>query len=288
VRQTFSSFLHQTLRLYNTSDGNADIEGRLEISFDLGPLPSHTEIVARFSTDIDNGLSFHTDSNGYQYMPREIKWNEEIQGNYYPIVYGAFINDRDAQLSLISCRSHGGSSLSNGQLEVMVHRNPDMGDGFGPGLTDITEVYPVLNVVVDKPQTSMAQVHRQSYLRNFPVGLFSAPAMSPSQWTKNYMPTSQLLSADLPPNVHVQGLNALDAISNKAILRFAHIFAKGEDPNLSDPAVINLKSLLGMFNIRSIQETTVSANQVIVPNPGLNIVMTPADIRTFIVDLAKQ
>ncbi len=32
---------------------------------------------------------------------------------------------------MITERSHGGSSLANGQLEIMMHRNPEMGDGFG-------------------------------------------------------------------------------------------------------------------------------------------------------------
>lgn len=70
-------------------------------------------------------------------------------------------------------RSHGVSSLENGQFEVMLHRNPDMTDGFGiqnyiinhlivssliinkgPGLTDTDVAEPVIRLIVDSPSGS--------------------------------------------------------------------------------------------------------------------------------------
>lgn len=60
------------------------------------------------------------------------------------------------------------SSLDNGELELMLHRNPDMSDMLGgtapihtkskysrilgPGLTDTSTVFPVIRLIVDTPQ----------------------------------------------------------------------------------------------------------------------------------------
>lgn len=281
VSQVFDSAHSQTIRLY-TSGGDADIEGFLEISLDLGPLPSHTEVIARFSTGVSNGRTFYTDANGYQYLERNYEWSTLIGANYYPIVYGAYIRDTISQLSVVTERSHGGSSLGNGQLEVMVHRNPDMGDGFGPGLTDTTEVFPSLRVLVDTPQASAAALKRQQYLMNYPVAYFS----STRQWQANFWNMKSLLGVGLPKNIHLQAWNSLDQSSNrKAIVRFVHIFAIGEDIKLSQPVTLDLTQVFSMFGPSSIVETTVSANAVINSNPGWKITMNPSQIRTFIIGL---
>jgi len=217
---------------------------------------------------------------------RSYQWSAPIQANYYPIVYGAYIRDNAAQLTFISERSHGGSSLSEGQLEVMVHRNPDMSDGFGPGLTDTTEVYPTLRVLVDTPQASPKAMKRQNYLLNYPFGLYSAATTSINSWMSNYRPIVKFLSQDVPANIHLQSLNALDTSTFKTILRIVHIFADGEDPVLSQPVVVDIGATFSTFQISSVVETTVSGNAVINANPGSKIMMNPADIRTFIVTFA--
>jgi len=285
VYQVFAgSYAKQTVRLYN-GNGDADVENHVEFSFDLGPLPSHAEIVTRFSSNINNGPNFSVDANGYQYLERIYQWSSGIESNYYPMVYGSFIKDNFAQLSLIAERSHGSSSVASGQLEVMVHRNPDMGDGFGPGLTDDTEVYPSLRVLVDQPTSSMAHVHKQSYLMNFPVGLFSATTASINAWRTSYVTQGKFFGKDLPPNLHVQGLNPLDASSKKAILRLVHLFANGEDTVLSQPVTINVADYFVGFNIKSFSETTLSANKVLNPSP-MTIQIAPSEIRTFVVEFA--
>lgn len=47
--------------------------------------------------------------------------NEEPQaGNYYPINTRIAIEDDQTRLSVITDRSHGGASLNEGQIEIMV------------------------------------------------------------------------------------------------------------------------------------------------------------------------
>jgi len=258
----------------------------LEINFDLGPLPSHAEVVASFSTPLETQRKMTTDDNGFEFLARQYNTQVDIGANYYPMVYAAYINDAKSQLTLVSERSHGAGSPNNGELEVMVHRNPDMGDGFGPGLTDTSRVYPVLRVIVDSPAGSRSPLHLQPYFINFPLTIFTSPAKSAADWSNTYVTQKNLLSADLPPNVHFLSLNALDASSKGVILRLTHLYAVGEDPVLSQPATIDLTKLFFGVNIASMRETTLSANKDLSSSSLAPVVINPKDIRTFVVEFS--
>jgi len=200
------------------------------------------------------------------------------------MVYAAYINDAKSQLTLISERSHGAGGPNNGELEVMVHRNPDMGDGFGPGLTDTSRVYPVLRVVVDSPSGSRGPLHLQPYFINFPLTVFTGTAKSASDWSNSFVTQKNLLSADLPPNVHFLSLNALDATSKGVILRLTHLYAVGEDPVQSQPATIDLTKLFSGVNVASVRETTLSANKDLSSSSLAPVVINPKEIRTFVIE----
>ena len=45
-------------------------------------------------------------------------------GNYYPMIAGSYVEDalKDERLTFLSERSHGCSSLTEGMLEIMLHR----------------------------------------------------------------------------------------------------------------------------------------------------------------------
>jgi len=233
-------------------------------------------------TTINSEGLITTDDNGFEFLKREYQWRLGIEANYYPLIYASFINDLFTQLSVISKRSHGVSSQSDGELEVMIHRNPDMGDGFGPGLTDTTEVYPSLRVLVDTPQGSIKNVHKQSYLMNYPLNVFSSFAKSIPDWTNSYTTSNQFLSGDLPESVHFLSLNALDSSSKTAVLMLTHLFAMNEDPVLSKPVSIDLSKLFARVQIAKITETTLSANKDL-SVPGNVIQLMPKDIRTFVI-----
>jgi len=107
-------------------------------------------LITRFKTDLASGDTFYTDSNGRQTMKRKIDWRETFQykvtepvaGNYYPVNSHMFIRDLVAnkQLTVLVDRSQGGSSLKEGQLELMLHRRlTDMDPiyGFGEVLDEV-------------------------------------------------------------------------------------------------------------------------------------------------------
>jgi len=278
-----TSFAKQTIRLFRSPGNQQNVSGFFEISFEIGVLPSHLEVITLFNTSIASENFFHTDDNGFEFLSREGLFNLGIEGNYYPVIYAAFIRDDAVQLSVISERSHGASSLDEGNLEVMLHRNPDMGDGFGPGLTDTDIVSPVLRVIVDSPSASPIQVRIQPYLLNFPLTVFTGQPSSVVDWESKYVTSTQFISSSLPPNVHFLSLYSLDSSTNPiAIFRLTHLFAVGEDPLYSKPVTLDVKALFN-YKISSFRETTLTANRVLVDPSPTTIVLNPKDIRTFVV-----
>jgi len=239
-----------------------------------------------FNSDIKSQSTVYSDDNGYEFLERQYDSSCGIECNYYPHIYASFIKDAMSQLSVISERSQGCSSQKSGSFEVMIHRNPDMGDGFGPGLTDTTEVFPVVRLVVDTPAASMISIRRQSYLLNFPLTVFTGTTASAASWTGSYQTTQSFLSAQLPPSIHLVSLNALDGTtSNKAIVRLTHIYDTNDDPsNLSKPVTLSLSKLFST-SASSIEETLLSANKNI--GAADSVTISPKEVRTFVFTFTK-
>ena len=89
------------------------------------------EIVSRINTSIASNGILLTDSNGREMLSRKRDfrptWNfsntEEVAGNYYPINSAVALTDaKTAQLTLLVDRACGAGSISDGELEVMIHR----------------------------------------------------------------------------------------------------------------------------------------------------------------------
>lgn len=96
-------------------------------------------------TQIPSAGRFYTDSNGRQTLLRrrnnrptwQLNVSEPVAGNYYPINSHIYITDDEqkpsALVALINDRSQGGTSLNDGQIELMVHRRLLYDDHFGVG-----------------------------------------------------------------------------------------------------------------------------------------------------------
>lgn len=86
------------------------------------------EVITRFDTDIKSGEFFFTDSNGREMLKRQrnhretwdLNLQEPIAGNYYPVTARIAIQDENKRLAILNDRSQGGSSLSEGSIEIMV------------------------------------------------------------------------------------------------------------------------------------------------------------------------
>lgn len=124
--QTFNNWLSQVIRVYKN-------ENYAEFQWLVGSVPEGLEIVTRFDTDIESKGLFYTDSNGREMIKRQrdfretwkLDLEEDISGNYYPVNAKIAIEDaiEDAtqrRFAILTDRSHGGSSLRDGSIELMV------------------------------------------------------------------------------------------------------------------------------------------------------------------------
>lgn len=76
--------------------------------------------------------TFYTDSNGRETLMRirnfrptwNLKLSEQVAGNYYPVTTKIAIKDENTglEVAVLTDRAEGGSSLKDGELELMVSK----------------------------------------------------------------------------------------------------------------------------------------------------------------------
>lgn len=134
--------------------------------------------------------------------------------------------------------------------------------------------------------------------------------VTPSSWISTYKPAFSGVSAPLPPQLHL--LTAHSWGPTTLLLRVSHSFEAGEDATLSQPASVNLASILPGVTLSSCTETTLTGNQplatapqwtyaveggptvtlpVVPPPPsgaGMSVTLGPMEIRTFMCTTAPQ
>ncbi|XP_077995437.1 lysosomal alpha-mannosidase-like isoform X2 [Glandiceps talaboti] len=320
VHQEFTPWLSQVVRLYKG-------QKHAEFEWTVGPVPFKDglgkEIITRFDTPLKTTAKFYTDSNGRQMMERRRNHRDSfpylptdpVAGNYYPINSRIYIKDDNVQLSVLTDRSHGGSSIKNGSMEIMIHRRLLYNGGgsvnealnetgqYGDGLIVRGKHY----IILEKPQNS-AKIHRP-----LATQIFAKPTVMLSEWTTDwkskYNTKYSSLTSDLPINAHLLTLEQWN--DNKILLRLEHIFEDKEDQNLSSPVTVSLKNLLKSFDIVNIEETTLDGNLPIkdakrlhwnietgykhkVPahhgpiNDALEVTLNPMQIRTFQLVINKK
>ena len=141
IQQEFSEYVSQSLRLYNDS---ADVE----VDWLVGPIPIKDgvgkEVVVVYQTSLKSGDKFLTDSNGRQLLERtrnhrptwKLNLTEAVSANYYPINSNIAIRDSEkkkGQVTVLTDRSQGGTSMASGEVELMLHRRLLYDDAFGVG-----------------------------------------------------------------------------------------------------------------------------------------------------------
>nr|XP_051693844.1 lysosomal alpha-mannosidase isoform X7 [Oryctolagus cuniculus] len=316
VHQNFSAWCAQVVRLYRG-------QRHLELEWTVGPIPVGDkwgkEVISRFDTPLDTKGYFYTDSNGREILKRRRNyrptWNlnqtEPVAGNYYPVNTRIYITDGKKQLTVLTDRSQGGSSLQDGSLELMVHGRLLGDDNRGltealvqedPGLR-VRGRHLVLLDVISKASAGHRLLAEEEVLAPqvvlAPGG--GAPYHSGAFWGTQFSG----LRRELPPSVHLLTLARWGP--NTLLLRLEHQFASGEDSgrNLSSPVTLNLQRLFSTFTITRLQETTLAANQpranasrlqwtpdtgfvhnLTVPPVDLAaITLQPMEIRTFVASI---
>uniref|UniRef100_A0A5B7A988 Alpha-mannosidase n=1 Tax=Davidia involucrata TaxID=16924 RepID=A0A5B7A988_DAVIN len=276
VHQQLSPWLYQITRVYKGKD-------HAEVEFNIGPIPVDDgfgkEIITQITTAMKTNKTFYTDSNGRDFIKRirdyrddwDLQVNQPVAGNYYPINLGIYMEDESNELSVLVDRAVGGTSLVDGQIELMLHRRLLHDDSRGVGEALNEEV-----CVLD--ECKGLTVQGKFYLRIDPLGegakwrrTFGQEIYSPlllafteqdgNNWMNSHVATFSGIdpSYSLPNNIAVITLQELG--SGKVLLRLAHLYETGEDKDYSVMMSVELKKLFPNKKIRKVTEMNLSANQ---------------------------
>uniref|UniRef100_A0A6E8WBV9 Alpha-mannosidase n=1 Tax=Anopheles coluzzii TaxID=1518534 RepID=A0A6E8WBV9_ANOCL len=326
VHQIFNEWISQVIRVYAGQE-------HVELEWLVGPIPiddsKGKEIISRFESDIKSEGTFWTDSNGREMLRRvrnhrdtwELELSEPVPGNYFPVTAKITIEDERHRLSVLNDRAQGGSSLADGQLELMVHRRLLRDDRFGVG--EALNETQFNNGLVARgkhwlmfgcsPITNAGtptQAAKERFLQNkvhLPSWVFVAPStdFTFDQYLTEFVQNFTFLSESLPPNVHL--LTVEPWKDDTMLLRFEHLFEKGEDSQYSLPIQINVQNLFVNVNVVSLRETTLAGNQwkedsirldygqkdnkntkrTVIENEFI-VELKPMEIRTFVIQLEKK
>ncbi|KAL7257217.1 hypothetical protein ACSBR1_011026 [Camellia fascicularis] len=276
VHQQLNPWIYQVTRVYKGKE-------HAEVEFIIGPIPVDDgfgkEITTQITTAMMTNKTFYTDSNGRDFIKRvrdyredwDLQVNQPVAGNYYPVNLGIYIEDESTELSVLVDRAVGGSSLVDGQIELMLHRRLIHDDARGVGEALNEEV-----CVLD--ECKGLTVQGKFYIRIDPLGdgakwrrTFGQEVYSPlllafteqdgNNWTNSHIPTFSGIdpSYSLPNNIAVITLQELD--SGRVLLRLAHLYETGEDEDYSELTSVELKKLFPTKKIRKVTEMNLSANQ---------------------------
>lgn len=274
VRQVISPYISQVIRLYAG-------QRHAEFEYTVGPIPVGDkwgkEIITRFDTDIKSDQLFYTDANGREMQKRKRNYRptwklditEPVAGNYYPVNSRMYINDSAKQLTVLTDRSLGGSSMKDGSMEIMLHRRLLVDDhrGVNEPLNE-TGILGKGLIVRGKlcltlaPPKSSGALHRElgEKLLLEPVLAFAPNSLTFNEWTSQFNSLYSGMTRQLPANVH---LLTLETMKDTVLIRVEHQFEAGEDPKLSQPVNISLAELFTDFDIESMTEMNLSANQLL-------------------------
>ncbi|NWW41924.1 MA2B1 mannosidase, partial [Panurus biarmicus] len=265
LHQNFSAWCSQVLRLRPG-------QPYLELEWTLGPIPVSDglgkEIISRFETPLRTAGRFYTDSNGRQVLERRRDyrptWNlsqsEPVAGNYYPVNTRIFIKDQKVQLTVLTDRSQGGSSILDGSLELMVHRRllKDDNRGLGEPLDEPGDdgrglVVRGRHLVLLDTAAAAPDLHRplaQEMVTPPYVVLTPGPGPHLRQFSG--------LRRALPPNLHLLSVEPWGA--GTLLLRLEHLFERGESHNSSQPVTVDLTTLFSAFTITSVREMALGGD----------------------------
>ncbi|KAK7498328.1 hypothetical protein BaRGS_00010588, partial [Batillaria attramentaria] len=285
VYQQFSPWVTQVIRVYAN-------QRAAEFQWTVGPIPiddgKGKEVITRFTTDLSNAGVFYTDANGREVLQRRLNhrdtWDfnqtEPVAGNYYPVCTRIYIRDeeRKLQFTVVPDRSEGGSSLQDGEVELMVHRRLLLDDALGvsealnetgsdgKGLVARGIHYVMLDTIDEA-----ASVHRDlaQTINMRPQLSFTNFSRTFTEWIDNFGTTWSGMNNPLPPNVHLLTLRRFfdsgpvptpTPETPTYLLRLEHFYEKGEDPVLSQPATVSLQKLFAPFDVVTVDELTLGAN----------------------------
>ena len=269
VRQTYSNWVSQVVRIFEGQD-------YVEFEYTIGPIPFKDglgkEIISRYCTTLATQGMWYTDANGRSMQKRvrnfrpawKLNQTEPAAGNYYPVNSRIALVDesKDVQFVILNDRSQGGASLSDGCVELMVHRRTLVDDKrgvgepinetgqFGDGLIIRGKHYLILKPVKDIRHRSLGEEIMMS-----PTMAFSGDIEHTASGLAMF--NYSALTKELPFQIHLLTFSHDNSSGNTLLLRFEHMYENTEE---NSTATISLTNLFADFTIVSVVELGLGAN----------------------------
>ncbi|KAI4469648.1 alpha-mannosidase [Holotrichia oblita] len=281
LRQVFTNWTSQIVRVYKD-------EEFIEFDWLVGPIPvqdiTGKEVITVYNTNLKTDSTFYTDSNGREMLKRvrdyrptwKLEVNEKVAGNYYPVTSKIVMQDTDKNLefAVLTDRAQGGTSLEDGEIELMLHRSCLHDDAFGVG-ENLRELafgkalvargshYLIAGSINGTAggKTVAAQERDIAQRKLMAAWTFitETSASDFNAYKTQYNMRYAGLLRSLPDNVQILTLEPWKA--DTFLLRLEHVLEKSEDPILSQPVTVDLKNLFSTFDIIWYNETTLGANE---------------------------
>jgi hypothetical protein len=266
----------------------------LEVEYSIGPIPINDgrgkEVITQVRSPVKNSGTFYTDSNGREFMERRLNhrptWNlnvyEPVAGNYYPVNAAMYIQDSSGLAAAVATdRSQGGTSLQDGNLELMVHRrtladdwrgvdepmnetdigispSPPYGNATRQGVGVVIKGTHYIRIGHEGGSPLARSMMDQAFVKPL-VFVGSAPSSRVPDFDG---PTVAGLTQTIPPNVMLITRSLQYQEEQRTILlRLGHQYGVGEDSELSEPVKVNLTAFLPGYEVTKVVEMTLSANQ---------------------------
>lgn len=297
ITQRYTDFISHTLRFH---------ESHLVVDWIVGSIPIEDgwgkEVVVRYrSAGFHSNGKFSTDSNGRETVTRyrnkrssayprnaykSLKY-EPVSSNYYPVTaFIAIENDQGDEMAVCVDASQGGTSLNDGEIELMVHRRVLVDDYRGVeeplnetmcGCGDINAPPGQMGVhghlgdggcscvglairgkhaiILDRKESVHEKRRLLSAKLAFPVHAFfyeNAPS-APSNIAKGW-----ILKSSLPPNIEL--LTYSTNYENGTLVRLSHIFEAGEHSEYSKSVTLKLDDLF-FRKITKVRRVSLTGNQ---------------------------
>ncbi|CAG5074046.1 Similar to MAN2B1: Lysosomal alpha-mannosidase (Macaca fascicularis) [Cotesia congregata] len=291
---TVNNYISQVVRVYRA-------EQKVEFDWVVGPIPIDDsigrEIFTKYKSNLQSDGTFYTDSNGREMIKRRRNyrptWNltleEPIAGNYYPVTAKIYLEDvrEKMRISVLNDRAQGGTSMVDGELELMLHRRLLNDDAFGVGeaLNETAFGYGLVargshsligSRIGDSAGVALREKTEAISLALRPWYLFTpVGGVTFEQWKGRYYmkvgiegfsgrklgrkKLGSFLKNKFPKNVHILTLEPWK--DGTILLRLEHLFEKDQAGSLSQSATINLLDLFTNIEIISVRETTLGGNQ---------------------------
>ena len=189
-------------------------------------------------------------------------------GNYYPVNAATWLADGTTALSIVNDRSQGGSSLHDGELELMVHRRLTMDDGRGvgeplneTGLDGKGLIITGTHYVQVLPTAQIAAATRHVQQRVYaPLHWSLAPlSTSVSDYLTTHTATWTALQTPLPLSVEL--MSAYPDRNGTVLIRLAHNFGVLDGAANAQPVTVDLSTLfVAALQVKGVQEVSLTAN----------------------------